>query len=188
MRNVLIFIGGLAVGALGCFYFMSTSCNVQSSNEDISNSGKIVPVIDKTTPSAPKLKTKKTKTEVKAKVEIKPKSVAKATSKIEEAQFTTRVKDKKPIDEIKGSIFLGAAKRISFFTNIVNQKGKKISHIWMQNKNEVFRKTFDVAGDKWRVHTNIGIKYKYRAGDKIIVIVQDEDKNILAKKELVVKP
>lgn len=93
--------------------------------------------------------------------------------------FTTKIENKKPVDEIKS---VKAGESVSFFTEIINMEGETIRHIWTQDGEELFSTNFKIGGNTWRVWTTKNI-YDWNAGD-IQVMAVDTEGNILVQKTI----
>jgi len=94
--------------------------------------------------------------------------------------FSTKVKRREPVDLIKTISY--KQKKVYFFTEIENMKGKYITHIWYFNNKEVFRKRFKIRGLSWRVWTRKTIT-KNMVGTWR-VIVKDDLGKILSSNHL----
>lgn len=68
------------------------------------------------------------------------------------AQFTTDIIDREPVDEIISVDT--SVKTVFYFTELKDMAGKSVTHRWIFDGKKVYEKTFDIAGDRWRVYTS----------------------------------
>lgn len=62
--------------------------------------------------------------------------------------FTSAIENREPVDQI--SEIQATTSSITYFTELLEFKGEKITHQWTFNDNEVYRISFDVNGPRWR--------------------------------------
>lgn len=68
---------------------------------------------------------------------------------VNRAQFTSNISDREPVDELVSVPV--EMQKISYFTELLNFKGEKITHQWTYNDKEMYSLSFDVNGPRWRV-------------------------------------
>ncbi|MFV0626037.1 MAG: DUF2914 domain-containing protein [Alphaproteobacteria bacterium] len=74
------------------------------------------------------------------------------------------------------------AQNVIFHTEILNEQGNTITHVWKNGDQEIYRKPFNVNGQRWRVWTSMNAEH-FSEGDNITVEVQDQEgKNIYVGK------
>ena len=93
------------------------------------------------------------------------------------AQFTTRIVDKEPVDKIVAVKKIRDG-RITFFSEITNQKGKAIAHVWKNGDKVVYTHRFSVSSDKWRANSDVSQGH-FNKGDKATVEIQDKEGKVL---------
>jgi hypothetical protein len=72
---------------------------------------------------------------------------------ISRALFTNGIDNREPM-AIIDSIDSSTSNSISFFSEVTNMSGQKITHQWMHNDKIMFEKTFEVKSARWRVWTS----------------------------------
>ncbi|MDD4556112.1 MAG: DUF2914 domain-containing protein [Alphaproteobacteria bacterium] len=65
------------------------------------------------------------------------------------------------------------AQNVFFHTEILNQQGDIITHVWKNGDKEIYRKSFQVNGPRWRVWSSM-VPDHFTAGDTLSVEVQDQ--------------
>jgi len=69
------------------------------------------------------------------------------------ALFTTGIDNREPM-AIVDSIDSGTSNSISFFTEVNDMSGQKVTHQWTYNDKVMFEKTFEVKSARWRFWTS----------------------------------
>ncbi len=68
---------------------------------------------------------------------------------IARAQFTTRIEDREPVDQVL--VLNNNVTNLYFFTDVRNMEGRTITHIWEYNGQVIAKKQFSIKGPRWRV-------------------------------------
>ena len=92
------------------------------------------------------------------------------------AQFTTKVENKEPVDKITTAN--KDMDNIVFFSNVLGEKDNTIYHVWKNNGNSIYKRSFDVRGPRWRVWTSVSTHH-FQNGDVVSVEVVDEQGTLL---------
>lgn len=92
--------------------------------------------------------------------------------------FVELVKNREPVNRIYR---FKNNKEITFYTSILNQKGKKLKHIWYFDGVKVFEKEFEIKGNRWRVWTTKNI---WDDNAIVTVEIQDSEENVLVRKSI----
>ena len=93
--------------------------------------------------------------------------------------FTTEIKDKEPISELKQ--VQSDVTRIYFFTEITGLNGHNIIHRWEYNGQVLAEVTFQVNGDRWRTWSSKNMLSSWLG--KWQVSVLDEGGNVIETSE-----
>ena len=99
---------------------------------------------------------------------------------IDDATFTSKVKWRNPIDELKSVSYKRG--KVSFFTRIQNMNGRLITHTWYYEGKEMFSKTFKIKSQSWRVWTNKTITKNFIG--LWTVIVKDDNGTVLLERSI----
>lgn len=77
------------------------------------------------------------------------------SSQVVRSQLTNRVIDNEPIDIVSTPILVEKdnIRRLYYFTELKDMSGKTIYHNWTYKGEPIFRKKFDINGNRWRVAT-----------------------------------
>ncbi len=87
------------------------------------------------------------------------------------AQVTTAVVQREPqdaIDRISGEV-----DELTYFSELVDLTGYTVSHIWEYQGMEMARVSFQVGGDRWRVHSTKRLDPSWRGAWRVVVVDQD---------------
>lgn len=76
-----------------------------------------------------------------------------AAGEVSRAVFTTEIDEREPV-AIVDSIDSNSNTTISFFTELNNMSGQKVTHQWTHLDKTMFEKTFEVKDERWRVWTS----------------------------------
>ena len=96
---------------------------------------------------------------------------AAATGTVARAQFTSAVQDREPTDQITT---LGPDKtQVSFFTELKDLANHKVTHRWEHNGKTLLEISFNIGGDRWRVHSTKTLDPSWTGEWKVSVIDQD---------------
>jgi hypothetical protein len=76
-----------------------------------------------------------------------------AAGEVSRAVFTTEIDEREPV-AIVDSVDSSSNKSISFFTELNNMSGQKVTHQWTHLDKIMFEKTFEVKAERWRVWTS----------------------------------
>ncbi|MDC1286534.1 DUF2914 domain-containing protein [Gammaproteobacteria bacterium] len=76
-----------------------------------------------------------------------------SAGEISRALFTTGIDNREPMT-IVDSVDSGTSNSISFFTEVTDMSGQKVTHQWTYNDKVMFEKTFEVKSTRWRVWTS----------------------------------
>ncbi len=68
---------------------------------------------------------------------------------IARAQFTTRIEDREPVDQVL--VLNNNITTLYFFTDVRNMEGRTITHIWEYKGQVMAKKQFSIKGPRWRV-------------------------------------
>ena len=98
---------------------------------------------------------------------------------ISRSVFTTEIKDKEPISELKQ--VQSDVTRIYFFTEITGLNGHNIIHRWEYNGQVLAEVTFQVNGDRWRTWSSKNMLSSWLG--KWQVSVLDEGGNVIETSE-----
>lgn len=102
------------------------------------------------------------------------------------AQFTSNVENREPVDSIDSIDKNRGDKNITFYSTIVDQEGKTVSHVWKNDNNEVYRRSFNVNAPRWRVWSSVST-YHFNVGDIATVEIQGENGEVLLSKTILIK-
>jgi hypothetical protein len=85
-----------------------------------------------------------------------PSSESPGSFNIVRAQLTNNVKNREPVDLIKGTVSAEgqSLKRLYYFTEFRNMKGQTLSHRWIHEGKTVAEINFNVRGNRWRVYSS----------------------------------
>ncbi len=74
---------------------------------------------------------------------------------LKRAVLTNGVVQREPIDEINGVVPLAknGVKRVYFYTEFQNMKGRTVSHLWEHGGKILARVPFEIRGNRWRVYS-----------------------------------
>lgn len=101
-----------------------------------------------------------------------PSSESPVSINIVRAQLTNSVKNREPVDLIKGTVSADgqSLKRLFYFTEFRNMQGQTLSHRWIHEGKTFAEVNFNVRGNRWRVYSS---KYltPSMAGDWQILLV-----------------
>lgn len=77
------------------------------------------------------------------------------SNQVARSQLTSRVINHEPIDLISSPILVEKdnIRRLYYFTELIDMSGKTIYHSWSYKGDSIFRREFDIKGDRWRVTT-----------------------------------
>ena len=64
--------------------------------------------------------------------------------------------------------------KVVFYSEIKDQQGDTITHIWKNGDKEIYRQSFQVNGPRWRVWSSMDAN-NFSSGDNISVQVQDQN-------------
>ncbi len=96
---------------------------------------------------------------------------------VSRAQFTTKIQDREPVDII---VTLSTDQtQVSYFTELNDLSGKKITHQWIYKDKVMFEKMFQVGGARWRVWSSKTLQPGWTG--QWTVITLDEDRTPLLK-------
>ncbi len=72
------------------------------------------------------------------------------------AQLTNNVKNREPVDLIKGTVSAEgqSLKHLYYFTEFRNMQGQTLSHRWIHEGKTVAEVNFDIRGNRWRVYSS----------------------------------
>jgi hypothetical protein len=72
------------------------------------------------------------------------------------AQLTNNVKNREPVDLIKGTVSAEgqSLKHLYYFTEFRNMQGQTLSHRWIYEGKTVAEVNFDIRGNRWRVYSS----------------------------------
>ncbi len=95
------------------------------------------------------------------------------------ALLTSELIDKEPIDIITSPVTVNKinARKIYYFTEIIDMKGQVLYHYWLLNENVIFTRKINILGDRWRASTSKLIPY-YKSGFWKVRLI-DSESNIL---------
>ncbi len=104
---------------------------------------------------------------------------AQPSSKVARAQFTTRIDQREPVDNLGNLVTADREniKRLFFFTELRELKGETVTHRWQYEGKIVADVQFKIGANRWRVYSS-----KYLEPSKIgawQVIVSDANGNAL---------
>ncbi|MDR1693638.1 MAG: DUF2914 domain-containing protein [Lactobacillaceae bacterium] len=103
------------------------------------------------------------------------------------AQFTSNIEERQPVDALEVITFdKEGLENIIFFTDIRNEEGKTIYHVWKNGENEIYKHKFNIGGARWRVWSSVA-KLRFTPEDTISVEVVDDTGNILYSDSVEVK-
>ncbi len=93
--------------------------------------------------------------------EKKQSSVTSSDPRITRALLTSGLNNKEPLDNISSFITVNEnkAQGVYYFTEIMNMKGQRLSHHWLWNNKMIYKKTFNILGNRWRAATSKLIPY-----------------------------
>lgn len=91
--------------------------------------------------------------------------------------FTSEVANRQPTDRLT-QVNLDS-ETVTLFTDVRNLNGTTVTHIWLMDGKEVYRKSFNVGGDRWRIWSS---KTLYESCD-LQVLIYAED-NLIAVTEV----
>jgi len=100
-------------------------------------------------------------------------------------QFTSGIQDREPIDRLE-VIQRTEDGRIIFFSEIVDQNGNNIYHVWKSGDKEIYRHKFSVGSDKWRVSSSTS-QLHFPNDGMILVEIQDDDDQVLESYSIEIK-
>ncbi|MCP4075322.1 MAG: DUF2914 domain-containing protein [Gammaproteobacteria bacterium] len=96
---------------------------------------------------------------------------------VSRAQFTTKIQDREPVDII---VTLSTDQtQVSYFSELNDLSGKKITHQWIYKDKVMFEKMFQVGGARWRVWSSKTLQPGWTG--QWTVITLDEDRTPLLK-------
>lgn len=106
---------------------------------------------------------------------------------IKRGLLAKRTINKEPSGEINLPLVVNQEKAVSltYFTEIVNMKGHTAYHEWLMEDKVIFRKGFNILGDRWRVSTRKLFSYTAAGQWQARVITKKDD--ILHKIDFIVR-
>jgi len=82
---------------------------------------------------------------------------------ISRAQLAQGVSDKEPYGQVKLPLIVTGEKAagVFYFTEVMNMKGSKVLHEWLHQGKLIYKRTFIIRGDRWRISTSklFGVNY-----------------------------
>ncbi|GAB4266240.1 MAG: hypothetical protein Kow0065_17060 [Methylomicrobium sp.] len=95
--------------------------------------------------------------------------------KVPRGVLTNNVVDKEPVEELLSPIVLknNQTRKIYYFTEIKDMKGRQLYHQWIRNKVLLQKDTIRPAGNRWRVSSNRGLSVLDR-GKWIVQLIDDK--------------
>jgi hypothetical protein len=94
--------------------------------------------------------------------------------------FTTAVVDREPQDELTS--LSNDHYSVSFFSELKNMAGQKVTHRWEYNGQVMAEVSFDVGGDRWRIHSSKNLQPIWLG--EWTVSVLDSDMNVVSTHSL----
>ncbi len=88
------------------------------------------------------------------------------------SQLAAEIIQREPVGKIQTPVFVDKtqAKAVFFFTEINNMKGGTVYHQWFANKQLVFKKKINIAGNRWRVYTRKMITHQFKGNWEVNII------------------
>ncbi len=97
---------------------------------------------------------------------------------IARAQFTTKVVDREPVDQIDQ--IDSSVSPVYFFTELTNLSGKTVTHRWLYNGTKMADVKIAVNGDRWRAHSTKNMMPNWTGPWTVAVF--DEEGNEITRK------
>jgi len=110
-----------------------------------------------------------------SKAEKKPLEIKSAN--IKRAVLAQQTINKEPSGEIKLPFVLNKeeARSITYFTELVNMKGRSVYHEWIMNNKLIYKRNINILGNRWRVSTSKLFTYSSSGEWKVRVVNERGD-------------
>ena len=92
-------------------------------------------------------------------------------AQVSRAQFTSGIKAREPIDNVKKTFYSDGlkSKRLYYFTELHGMKGDSIIHRWDHQGRTIANVTFDISGDRWRVYSSKNLPSSMKGQWNVVV-------------------